>query len=225
MKEKISNPLTVVGIFAGIAEIAGTTVISFLSEKLQSIFIWYVMGLPILLVILFFITWNFNPSVLYSPSDYKNEDNFLTILTKKHKNDIVDIEKSIDSTKKDIVKEVTNIFKSKNVVSSEYIEKLINTKMSSITDKLEEKKYTATDVDMNSTEHKIISILDDKGEQTLYTLREIFKDFGLVLSFSTLNKYLDRLINIGIVKVDRKMNNINNKGSYINNVYSINREW
>lgn len=55
-KDRITNPLTIVGIFSGIAEVAGTTVIAFLSQELQSIFIWYVMGFPILLVILFFVT-------------------------------------------------------------------------------------------------------------------------------------------------------------------------
>lgn len=85
-REKISNPLTIVGIFAGIAEVAGTTVISFLPNELQIIFIWFVMVFPVLLVLLFFITWNFNPTVLYFPSDYQNEDNFLTLLTKKYNN-------------------------------------------------------------------------------------------------------------------------------------------
>ena len=53
--KKISNPLTIIGIFAGIAEVAGTAVLPLMSESLQKIFIWYVMGFPILLVLLFFI--------------------------------------------------------------------------------------------------------------------------------------------------------------------------
>lgn len=79
--KKIKNPLTIIGLFAGIAEIAGTTVLPLVSENVQSIFIWYVMGFPVLLVVLFFITLNFNPKVLYSPSDFADEKNFMTLLT------------------------------------------------------------------------------------------------------------------------------------------------
>lgn len=79
--KKIKNPLTIIGLFAGIAEIAGTTVLPLVSENVQNIFIWYVMGFPVLLVILFFITLNFNPKVLYSPSDFTDEKNFMTLLT------------------------------------------------------------------------------------------------------------------------------------------------
>ncbi len=43
-----------------IAEVAGTVVLPLVSGDLQRIFIWYVIGLPILLVVLFFITLNFN---------------------------------------------------------------------------------------------------------------------------------------------------------------------
>ena len=53
--KKIQNPLTVVGLFAGTAEIAGTTVLPLVSESIQNIFIWYVMGFPILLVVLFLL--------------------------------------------------------------------------------------------------------------------------------------------------------------------------
>lgn len=78
--KKVSNPLTIVAIFAGLAEIAGTTVLPFVTPELQKIFIWYVMGLPILLVILFFITWNFNSKVLYSPNDFSDEKNYMETL-------------------------------------------------------------------------------------------------------------------------------------------------
>ena len=41
---KVSNPLTIIGIFAGIAEVAGTAVLPLMSEPLQKIFIWYVIS-------------------------------------------------------------------------------------------------------------------------------------------------------------------------------------
>lgn len=73
----ISNPLTIIAIFAGLAEIGGTVVLPLLSEKNQFIFIWYVMLFPILLVIIFFYILYKKNHVLYSPSDYQNDESFL----------------------------------------------------------------------------------------------------------------------------------------------------
>jgi hypothetical protein len=73
----IKNPLTVIAIFAAIAEISGTTVLPFIEADNQGIYIWFLMLFPVFLVGIFFLTLNFNHKVLYAPSDYKNEDNFL----------------------------------------------------------------------------------------------------------------------------------------------------
>lgn len=73
----IKNPLTVIAIFAAIAEISGTTVLPFIESENQGIYVWFLMLFPIFLVGIFFLTLNFNHKVLYAPSDYKNEDNFL----------------------------------------------------------------------------------------------------------------------------------------------------
>lgn len=78
--KKVSNPLTIVAIFASIADIAGTTVLPFVRLELQNIFIYYVMLFPILIVILFFLTWNFNSKVLYSPNDFSDESNYMESL-------------------------------------------------------------------------------------------------------------------------------------------------
>jgi len=76
----ISNPLTIVAIFAALAEVAGTTAIALIQDDLQIYFIWFVMGFPILLVSLFFYTLNKNPRVLYAPSDFKDEANFVELI-------------------------------------------------------------------------------------------------------------------------------------------------
>jgi hypothetical protein len=83
MLEKIravSNPLTVIAIFAALAEVAGTIALATVNPELQQVFVWFVMGFPILLVVLFFATLNFNPKVLYAPSDFRDEENFLNTL-------------------------------------------------------------------------------------------------------------------------------------------------
>jgi len=78
----IKNPLTIIAMFAGIAEISGTVVLPFISPENQAIYIWFLMIFPFLLIIVFFLTLNFNHRVLYAPSDYKDEDNFIKSLQK-----------------------------------------------------------------------------------------------------------------------------------------------
>ncbi len=77
---KINNPLTLIGVFAGLAELAGTGVLPLLDGRTQAIFIWYVMGFPVLLVLLFFVTLLWKAQVLYGPSDYRQEENFVAIM-------------------------------------------------------------------------------------------------------------------------------------------------
>jgi hypothetical protein len=74
----IKNPLTVIAMFAAIAEISGTTVLPFIEAENQSIYIWFLIFFPIFLVGTFFLTLNFNHRVLYAPSDYKDEKNFVS---------------------------------------------------------------------------------------------------------------------------------------------------
>jgi hypothetical protein len=77
----IRNPLTVIGVFAGVSEVSGTVVLPRLAEGAQATFIWFVMGFPCLLVILFFVTLNFNPKCLYAPSDYRDEGMFSQMMS------------------------------------------------------------------------------------------------------------------------------------------------
>lgn len=96
----IKNPLTVISIFAGLSEISGTCVLPFIKEPNQYLFIWFLMLFPIALIGLFFYTLNFNHRVLYAPSDYKDEDNFLmgraSYLDKRKK-----IEREVDESSTD----------------------------------------------------------------------------------------------------------------------------
>jgi hypothetical protein len=72
----IKNPLTIIAMFAAIAEISGTAVLPFISAENQGTYIWFLMIFPLLLIIVFFLTLNFNHKVLYAPSDFKDEENF-----------------------------------------------------------------------------------------------------------------------------------------------------
>ena len=80
MLEKIkhvANPLTVISIFAAIVEVGATVALPFLSPASQQVFIWFLIGFPSVLVLLFFLTLNFNHRVLYAPSDYREDSSFL----------------------------------------------------------------------------------------------------------------------------------------------------
>jgi len=78
--KRINNPLTIIAIFAALAEVNATVAIGLIEPELQNIFIWFVIGFPSLLVILFFCTLNFNTKVMYSPSDYKDDKTFVDSL-------------------------------------------------------------------------------------------------------------------------------------------------
>ncbi len=73
----VRNPLTVISIFAGLAEVSATVALPQLSAGIQGQFIWFVMLFPALLVFLFFVTLWTKHHVLYAPSDFADETNFM----------------------------------------------------------------------------------------------------------------------------------------------------
>lgn len=75
----IKNPLTVISFFAGIAEMSGAAVLPWLEKDVQETYVIFLMGFPCLLVILFFLTLWFNHTVLYAPSDFKDDKNFMDL--------------------------------------------------------------------------------------------------------------------------------------------------
>jgi hypothetical protein len=83
--EKVShvkNPLTVIAIFAGLAEVSGTVVLPFLEKDTQQTYIWFLMGFPCLLVLLFFITLLAKHYVLYAPSDFTDDKLFADLFVR-----------------------------------------------------------------------------------------------------------------------------------------------
>jgi len=83
----ISNPLTIIAIFAALAEINATVSIGLVDKELQQTFIWFVILFPTLLIVLFFVTLNFNTKVIYAPSDYKTDESFQKMLLSDPKPD------------------------------------------------------------------------------------------------------------------------------------------
>lgn len=76
---KVGNPLTIIAIFAALAEVAGTIVLGVVPPAIQSIFVWFVMGFPVLLIVLFFGTLIWKADVLYAPSDFADEKNYMEL--------------------------------------------------------------------------------------------------------------------------------------------------
>jgi hypothetical protein len=100
----IKNPLTVISVFAGIAEISGTIVLPFIAPQNQSTYIWFLMLFPPFLVGIFFATLNWNHKTLYAPSDYQNEDNFVNPIGKSTIQErVVKLEEEVDEVVSDTV--------------------------------------------------------------------------------------------------------------------------
>ena len=78
----VSNPLTIIAIFAGLAEVMSTVALPLIDAQNQGVFIWFLMGFPLVLLGLFFITLNFNHKVLYAPKDYRDDESFLSSVNK-----------------------------------------------------------------------------------------------------------------------------------------------
>ncbi len=87
LPKSTKSPLTIIAIFAAIVEASALASLPFLKEQSQDIYTWFLVGFPPFLTLLFFITLNFNYKVFYSPSDFSNETDFLTIYDKALHND------------------------------------------------------------------------------------------------------------------------------------------
>lgn len=114
--KSISNPLTIIAIFAALAEINATVSIGLVDKELQATFIWFVILFPILLVTLFFLTLNFNTKVIYAPSDYKDDNSFHKMLVGEPKPD-----KAINNDKEIIKKTLDELgFKKKETKATHF---------------------------------------------------------------------------------------------------------
>lgn len=92
MIEKIShvrNPLTVIAMFAALAEVSGTIVLPILDKETQAVFVWFLILFPCILVGSFFGTLLFKHHVLYAPSDYKDEKFFFDLFSPADKTDVI----------------------------------------------------------------------------------------------------------------------------------------
>jgi hypothetical protein len=74
---KITNPISIIAVFALITETSAAVSLPFLDNEERKIYIWLLISFPFFLSFLFFITLNFNYRSLYAPSDFENDSSFL----------------------------------------------------------------------------------------------------------------------------------------------------
>lgn len=160
----VNNPLTIIALFAGLAEIAFTVSLGLVDKSLQTIFIWFVMVFPTLLVILFFTTLNFNPRVLYSPSDYKDEENFVSVLigTKKIRESLDQVSQQFDEVREQILQQSEVQIKSIGEQEKEKLTKIIDDKLNKLDSGLESVRIEAKSVESSASaiQYPMSSILN-----------------------------------------------------------------
>ena len=61
------NPISVIAMFAALCEASATTVLPYLDDENRQVYLWFLIAFPSALVVMFFLTLNFNNKVLYGP--------------------------------------------------------------------------------------------------------------------------------------------------------------
>jgi hypothetical protein len=129
----VSNPLTIIGLFCGVVEVAGLIVIGAgnIAPEAQRDLIRFVIWFPVGLVLLFFITLWFKDRVLYAPSDFRDEQNYLALATANVKQslDIKKIEKMIATAKTEIIGDVQRMIPVTGAGEKNKVEEIVNEKL------------------------------------------------------------------------------------------------
>lgn len=86
IKSRITNPMTVIAIFAAISETSAAVSLPFLGNEDREFYVWFLVIFPFYLLFLFFLTLNFNHRSLYSPSDFNKDESFLKAIENSERN-------------------------------------------------------------------------------------------------------------------------------------------
>ena len=71
------NPLAVIALLIGVVEAAFAYPVTQLQGTNQTVFVIFMVGFPVLLMLAFFLTVWFRPGHLYAPKDYTRDESFL----------------------------------------------------------------------------------------------------------------------------------------------------
>lgn len=177
----VKNPLTIIAIFAGLAEVSGTAVLPSVSAENQIYYIFFLIFFPTLLVVLFFITLYNKHKVLYGPSDFEDEKNFVKILQyDKSKQENVEI----NLKKEEVVNKINSLNEKYGKLENQY--NLIQHLLVKISDSKTDIRKMTEDISLkdkykivveNITDHApvIVDSLTEKGFFAVLSKNEIFK--------------------------------------------------
>jgi hypothetical protein len=96
----IRNPLTIIGVFSGVAQTTGVAILPLISASLQATFIWFLMVFPILLLIFFFVTLFFRSKALYAPRDYRDERDYILMMMEDSQHKLKELAKRLEEQPK-----------------------------------------------------------------------------------------------------------------------------
>ncbi|VVQ02338.1 hypothetical protein PS918_04289 [Pseudomonas fluorescens] len=82
LRKRITNPMTIIAIFATLSETSAAVSLPFLEDDEKEIYVWFLISFPFYLLFLFFATLNLNYRSLYSPSDFESDEHFLKAMDK-----------------------------------------------------------------------------------------------------------------------------------------------
>lgn len=173
--KSVNNPLTIIALFAALAEVAGTVAIKLVAPELQSTFIWFVMLFPTLIVVLFFVTLNFNPKVLYAPSDFRNEENYLAVQNAKQGLAIDTFQAMLGDAIPQIASEVAKTVSANGKDESLEMEKFIQAIEEIIQDKLEPVQSFAGSL-KESSDYSLLSTVAAHTEKNEYYIWQLLHD-------------------------------------------------
>jgi hypothetical protein len=190
----ISNPLTIVGLFCGVVEVAGLIVMGTgnLAPEAQRDLIWLVKWFPILLVSLFFVTLNFNSKVLYAPGDFKNEENYLALASASAKQSlgIEKVQAMIATAKTEIISDVAKTVPDKGADVSLELEKLRLEIQGIVQDKLQPVQSFAGAL-RESSDHSLLSTVAAHTEQREYDTWQLLHDESRPMTLKEIASRLD----------------------------------
>jgi len=80
IRKQISNPMTIIAIFAALSETSAAVSLPFLDQEERELYVWFLISFPFYLLLLFFATLNFNYKSLYAPSDFEKGKHFMKVM-------------------------------------------------------------------------------------------------------------------------------------------------
>lgn len=206
----VNNPLTIIAIFAALAEVAGTVALATVDKSLQGTFVWFVMGFPVLLVLAFFGTLNFNPKVLYAPSDFKNEENFLNTLigTRSVSTSLDEVMDELEEAKEKILAEAVEQIAAVGGQQGKKLTEIVKNQLNGIESRLDLVRREAQVVasvasvaalPQSSLQARILQLLN--AEPQACSVLQIAEQIHM--SESATDRALDRLRERGLVTADK----------------------